>query len=73
MNSQNIQQLTNDIQNELSEDLKNSEVGVALENDNMEGNSLDLQNSIDSNFTLSSIAGCCLDKFGRCVPCPPKA
>ncbi|YAG07043.1 hypothetical protein NSTC731_03352 [Nostoc sp. DSM 114167] len=72
MNSQNTQQSTNDTHNELSEDLKNSEIDVTLENHNIEDNSLDLQNSTELNLTLSNIGGCCLDKFGRCVPCPPQ-
>ncbi|MBN3889862.1 MULTISPECIES: hypothetical protein [unclassified Nostoc] len=51
MNSQNKQQSTNEIQKELSEDLKNSEVGVA------EDNSLDLHSSIDPNQIQSNNAG----------------
>jgi isopentenyl phosphate kinase len=48
MESQNTQQLTDDIQNELSEDLKNSEVGVAINNDGISAeNSLDLQSAIN--------------------------
>ncbi|MBD2560338.1 MULTISPECIES: hypothetical protein [Nostoc] len=48
MTSQNTQQLTNDIQNELSEDLKNSDEGVVIENDGISAdNSLGLQSAID--------------------------
>ncbi|MDZ7949584.1 hypothetical protein [Nostoc sp. DedQUE09] len=72
MNSQKIQQSTNNIQNELSEGLKNSEVDVAIENDSIsEDNSLDLQIDIDPNTIHLNLAHCCLDQFGRCIPCPP--
>lgn len=58
MNSQNTQQLTNDIQNESSEELKNSEVAIASENNPIsEDNSLDLQSSIDPNQIESNNAG----------------
>ncbi|MEH1860546.1 MAG: hypothetical protein V7L21_21670 [Nostoc sp.] len=53
MNSQKIQQLTNDIQNDFSEIPKNSEVDAALvgsENEGvLENNSTDLHSSTDSN------------------------
>ncbi|MEH2449343.1 MAG: hypothetical protein V7K18_27240 [Nostoc sp.] len=53
MNSQKIQQLTNEIQNESSEISKNSEVDAALivsENEGvLENNSIDLHSSTDSN------------------------
>ncbi|MEH2306583.1 hypothetical protein [Nostoc sp.] len=50
MESQNTQQLTDDIQNKSSKALNNSEVGVASENNTIsEDNSLDLQSSIDPN------------------------
>ena len=37
MNSQKIQQSTNNIQNKLSEDLKNSEVSVAIKDESISG------------------------------------
>ncbi|MBN3939974.1 hypothetical protein [Nostoc sp. NMS9] len=53
MESQKIQQLTNDIQNEFSEIPKNSEVDAALvvnENEGvLDNNSIDLHTSTDSN------------------------
>ncbi|AVH71849.1 hypothetical protein [Nostoc sp. 'Lobaria pulmonaria (5183) cyanobiont'] len=48
MNSQNTQQSTNDIQNELSEVLKKSEMDVALKKDETEDNfQEELQSRID--------------------------
>lgn len=53
MDSQKIQQLTNEIQNDFSEIAKNSEVNAALvvsENEGvLENNSIDLHSSSDSN------------------------
>ncbi len=48
MNSQNTQQSTNDIQNELSEYMNNSEADVVLKKDDTEDNfQEELQSSID--------------------------
>lgn len=55
MNSQNIQQFTNDIQNGSSEDLKNSEVDVAIKNDGVAVN--------DSQEELQSSIGPKTNKF----------
>ncbi|MBE9106997.1 hypothetical protein IQ229_19310, partial [Nostoc cf. edaphicum LEGE 07299] len=52
MNSQNIQQSTEDIQKKNSQNLKNSESRGASQNDGVSGdNSQGFQNSIDVNKT----------------------
>ncbi|MGJ5630031.1 hypothetical protein [Nostoc sp. CALU 1950] len=59
MESQNIQQLTNDIQNEASNSLNKSQSEVAVQNDSGLGdNSQELQSSIDINKTeLNDVVG----------------
>ena len=74
MNSQKIQQLTNDIQNESSEIAKNSEVDAALvvsENEGvLENNLIDLHSSTDSNEIKfnDAVGDNQAQKYSRIIP-----
>jgi hypothetical protein len=68
------QQLTDDMQNEMSENLINSEMtSVMVDDDNSLENTsenTEVQNPINTNPTQINPKHCCLDQWGRCVPCP---
>lgn len=75
MESQNPQQqLTDGMENEMSENLLNSEINsVTLENSHQledASENLEFQNTINTKPTKLDPKHCCLDEFGRCVPCP---